>query len=222
MQPGVGAGRETPTDAGGTRPYRSPIREEAARVTRARIRDAAAALFVEHGYVGTTVRHVAERAGVAGRTVFTVFPGGKSELFHAAYDEALARSGARQETDVRLDTVATTGVDRILDEMTGYSVDLLERAGALMLVAIESAGADEEMREFARQAAADTAANAMTLAEGLAAHALLRPEISVQHAADVLFTVVSPQVHALLRRECGWDVETYRSWVTRTLRASLA
>ena len=91
-----------------------------------------------------------------------------------------------------------------------------------MLVAIESAGADEEMREFARQAAADTAANAMTLAEGLAAHALLRPEISVQHAADVLFTVVSPQGHGLLRRECGWDVETYRSWVTRTLRASLA
>lgn len=204
-----------------SRTYNSPIREEAARVTRDRIRDAAATLFTTHGYVGTTVRHVAERAGVAGRTVFTVFPGGKAELFHSAYEDAVARSSALRDSGAMLDTVATTGVDRILDEMTSYSVDLLERAGALMLAAIESAGADDEMRKFARSASTDTAANAMTIAEGLSAHGLLRPEVSVQQAADVLFTVVSPQVHALLRRECGWSVEAYRGWVTQTLRASL-
>ena len=45
--------------------------------------------------------------------------------------------------------------------------------------------------------------------------------MSVEHAADVLFTLSSPQVHALLRRDCGWDVGQYRSWLTDTLRATL-
>ncbi len=61
----------------------------------------------------------------------------------------------------------------------------------------------------------------MTLAEGLAAHELLRPEISVQRAADVLFTVVSPQVYSMLRVQCGWDVDEYRNWVKATIRAGL-
>ena len=96
-----------------------------------------------------------------------------------------------------------------------------ERAGTLMTTSIESSGADDDMRRFADEGARASAENAMTLAEGLAAHELLRPEISVQRAADVLFTVVSPQVYSMLRRQCGWDVDEYRNWVKATIRANL-
>jgi len=37
----------------------------------------------------------------------------------------------------------------------------------------------------------------------------------------VLYTLISPQVHSLLRRDCGWDIAHYRSWLASTLRATL-
>lgn len=86
------------------RPYSSPLRAESARRTRLLVRDAAARLFTERGYVSTTVRNVAEAAGVSTRTVFTAFPGGKAELFHQALHAAIqsetdAARGARTPRD---------------------------------------------------------------------------------------------------------------------------
>ncbi|MDH6290141.1 TetR/AcrR family transcriptional regulator [Rhodococcus opacus] len=200
------------------RSYSSPLRAESARRTRLLVRDAAARLFVERGYVSTTVRNVAEAAGVSTRTVFTAFPGGKAELFHEALHTAIDGDTAATHTPAPRDG---DPVERILDQMVGFSTDVLERAGTLMTTSIESSGADDDMRRFADEGARASAENAMTLAEGLAAHELLRPEISVQRAADVLFTVVSPQVYSMLRRQCGWDVVEYRNWVKATIRASL-
>ena len=200
------------------RSYSSPLRAESARRTRLLVRDAAARLFIDRGYVSTTVRTVAEAAGVSTRTVFTAFPGGKAELFHEVLHAAIEGDGAAAPTPVPRDG---DPVERILDQMVGFSTDVLERAGTLMTTSIESSGADDDMRQFADEGARASAENAMTLAEGLAAHELLRPEISVQRAADVLFTVVSPQVYSMLRRQCGWDVDEYRNWVKATIRASL-
>jgi AcrR family transcriptional regulator len=200
------------------RSYSSPLRAESARRTRLLVRDAAARLFVDRGYVSTTVRNVAEAAGVSTRTVFTAFPGGKAELFHEALHTAIEGDTAATHTPAPRDG---DPVERILDQMVGFSTDVLERAGTLMTTSIESSGADDDMRRFADEGARASAENAMTLAEGLAAHELLRPEISVQRAADVLFTVVSPQVYSMLRRQCGWDVVEYRNWVKATIRASL-
>ena len=64
---------------GGGRQYRSALRDEQARATRRRIVDAGAALFVESGYVPTTIDAIAERAGVSRRTVFTSV-GGKAAV----------------------------------------------------------------------------------------------------------------------------------------------
>src|SRR6266568_1179650 len=63
------------------RPYRSSLREETAELTRARIRESAARLFVEQGFVATTVKQVAAAAGVAERTVYAAFPS-KADLFN--------------------------------------------------------------------------------------------------------------------------------------------
>ena len=64
------------------RSYRSPVRTEAAQVTRAAIVEAARALFAERGYARTSVAAVAERAGVALNTVYTSI-GGKPALVAA-------------------------------------------------------------------------------------------------------------------------------------------
>ena len=56
------------------RPYRSPLREQAALRTRTQIRDAAARLFVRQGYAATTMRQISEQAQVSERTTYLVFP----------------------------------------------------------------------------------------------------------------------------------------------------
>ena len=71
-----------------TRTYSSTLRADQARQTRRRIVDAAAELFAEHGYAGTTIDAVATAAGVSRKTVFDSV-GGKAQLMKLAYDFAI-------------------------------------------------------------------------------------------------------------------------------------
>src|SRR6267378_378845 len=71
------------------RPYRSPRRAQSARTTRRLVLDAARALFLEHGYVGTTIEQIAARAGVSKPTVFAAV-GSKRTLLKELRDLALA------------------------------------------------------------------------------------------------------------------------------------
>ncbi|MBS9371716.1 TetR/AcrR family transcriptional regulator [Rhodococcus sp. B50] len=207
------------------RRYTSPLREEAARRTRETIRDAAARLFVRDGYVSTTVKNIADEAGVAVRTVFTAFPGGKAEIFREALDHAVAGDGdpraVTADPEPKGGGSRVSHVDLVVEQLVRYGTAMLERAGGLLMTSVESSGADPDMRRFAADDAKATAENARTLAEGLEHAGWLREDVTVEHAADVLFTLSSPQVHALLRRECGWDVDQYRQWLSGTLRATL-
>jgi AcrR family transcriptional regulator len=71
------------------RTYRSTLRADQARETRRRVRDAADALFLERGYVATSMDDVARAAGVSRQTVFTAF-GSKANLLKEAFDVRLA------------------------------------------------------------------------------------------------------------------------------------
>jgi len=75
-------------DSGVKRTYRSSVRQAQAARTRASLVAAASELFVEHGYVATTVDDIATRAGVSRATVFNAV-GGKPELLIRAYQFAV-------------------------------------------------------------------------------------------------------------------------------------
>ena len=66
-----------------------PRRRQRARATRARVLDAAGLLFAEHGYVGSTILAIAERADVAPETVYAIF-GSKRSLLAELVDVSIA------------------------------------------------------------------------------------------------------------------------------------
>src|SRR3954471_20894515 len=68
------------------RHYRSQLREERAADTRRRITRAAGELFAAHGFAGTTVAGIAERAGVSEATVYATF-GTKGAIVRALLSE---------------------------------------------------------------------------------------------------------------------------------------
>src|SRR6266700_108028 len=74
---------------GPRRPYNSERRRDAARHTRAAVLDACRELLFQDGYHNTTIRAVAERAGVSAETVYKAF-GGKPGMVKALWHITLA------------------------------------------------------------------------------------------------------------------------------------
>ena len=73
------------------RQYTSPLRAKQAKQTRRAIIEAAIQLFLENGYAETSIRSIAEEAGVAERTVYVQFSDKTSILtaigYHVFYGE---------------------------------------------------------------------------------------------------------------------------------------
>jgi AcrR family transcriptional regulator len=197
------------------RPYRSALRDQSAQVTRQRVRAAAAELFVEQGFVATTMKQVADRAGVAERTVYTAFPT-KAQLFLEVVGVATVGDDrpvpVAEREEVRAALAEPDG-RRALELVVDYSVAIHERAADLIMAGELSSGADPDMRRFSEEGAAAMASDVGLFARALAERGTLVP--------GVLFTLLSPHVHHLLRRLRGWTLEQYRDWVLETLVTQL-
>ncbi|GAB3162524.1 TetR/AcrR family transcriptional regulator [Microbispora hainanensis] len=78
------------------RPYRMNARAAAVEVTRARVLDAAAALWMRHWYDEVTLQHVADEAGVSVQTIVNHF-GGKDGLADAVADRLASQTEAARQ-----------------------------------------------------------------------------------------------------------------------------
>jgi AcrR family transcriptional regulator len=205
------------------RAYRSGARAASAAATRARIRDAAAGLFVEQGYVATTMRQVAAAAGVGERTLYDAFPN-KAALF----THTLSVATVGDEEPVRVvDRPEMTAARQLADpraaiaQLIAYTTDLLERAGDLIMVSVEAAGADPDMRAAADAGAAATHRVNLALTTALYERGALRDGLDATTAADALYALASPHMHQLLRRHRKWPVERYTAWIENTTTREL-
>ena len=205
------------------RVYLSANRAESAKRTRASIRTAARELFVENGFVATTMRGVAKRSGVAERTVYAAFPN-KTALFRYVLDHAAIGQGTlvTAADEPELLTALTRG------DLAGAGVviartstALCERVGDLIMTMVESSGADPDMREMVDWGYRQSHADAQRVADILAAHGALRTELTPSTAADLMHALCSPQTHQLLRRRDGWSAADYEAWLTGILAQTI-
>jgi AcrR family transcriptional regulator len=203
-----------------SRSYTSPLREEQARQTQRRILDAALRLFLDQGYTATTMNAIAGAAGVSVQTVYKAF-GTKPALVKRLHDVTLAGDDepiaiadrpvmreVREQTDPRGLLMAYARVGRLL----------LERLGPLAQVLIAGARAgDPDLRAYV-----DTVNGERLIGSGMAARRLaelggLREGLSVERAADAIWTLNSVEVWSLLTEERGWTGDEYAEWVGRAM-----
>ncbi|MGD9954924.1 MAG: TetR/AcrR family transcriptional regulator [Candidatus Nanopelagicales bacterium] len=206
------------------RPYASPLRAERAAATRTRILGAARTLFLAQGYPATTLTDVATEAGVAADTVLHIF-GSKGGLLKAVLDvtiggdesdvKVLDRPGPqamRQETDQRRQiAMLAQGMSEQLERVRPLD-DILRSAAA---VDVDARALRDDLQLRQRREAM------RQVVSWIAAHGELRNGISVESAADVVWTVTSPEVHQMLRDQCGWDADAYLVWLRGTLESAL-
>jgi hypothetical protein len=60
-----------------------------------------------------------------------------------------------------------------------------------------------------------------TLAQLLADRDALKPGLSVAEAADVIFGLLSPELHLVLTTRRSWTTQRWQQWVTEMLTTAL-
>jgi AcrR family transcriptional regulator len=205
------------------RSYQSAARTAAAEETRERIRQAAKELFVAKGYLGTTLKDVAELAGVGERTLYDSF-GNKLGLLRHTIAMLTMGDESRVPAADRPAAVAAREMDdprKALAAHLKLGTDLMNRAGDLILMGEATPGIDPDLeRTVARGTEAAYEIN-LRMALRLHSRGELRPGLTAATAADIMFTLTSPGVFNTLRRKRRWGQQRYQNWVISSVTQQL-
>jgi AcrR family transcriptional regulator len=203
-----------------SRSYRSPLREEQARLTQRRILDAAKRLLLEQGYSATTMAAVATEAGVATQTVYKTF-GTKPALVKRLYDVTLVGDDEPIPFAERPEAVALRAETDPRRLLAGYALlgrGLVERLGPLLRVLVGGARAgDPELRDFVDTVNRERLAGSTQIVAHLAGMGALRPGLSQERARDAIWMLNSVEVWSLLTEQRGWSGDEYADWVGKAM-----
>jgi AcrR family transcriptional regulator len=203
------------------RRYSSVRRQEQAAQTRRDIVVAADALFRELGYAGTTMPVIARAAGVVVETVYRAF-GSKAGLFGAVVDAAVAGGAARAARPVE----ERPAIRRVIEEpdprrqLALYAATqpgIHERSGALLRALAAAAASDPELRTLWDGIERRRLEGQARLAAWLGEQGVLRADIGVEAARDVIWTLCSLAVHDMLVMTLGWAPSRYEAWLAGAL-----
>lgn len=207
------------------RPYNAPRRRAQAARTRARVVEAAHREFLAHGYAGATIPGIAAAAGVAVETVYRSATG-KAGLLEAAVQAALAGGPERAEVPVE----QRPAIRKVIEEpdpyrqLAGYAATqpgVWSRVGPLLRVLDSAAASDPTLARLREHHARQRLEGLRRFAALLAEHGALRPGMSADRAADIIWTVCAQANYDSLVTARGWTHDEYRDWLTETLSHAL-
>jgi AcrR family transcriptional regulator len=197
-----------------TRTYRSAVRRERAAATRERVLGAARELFLEVGWARTTARGIAARAGVSLDTVYAS-AGRKPQIMLELVEQAISGEDHAVPAEAR-DYVRTVrlapGARAKIEVYAGALAALLPRLAPLVQVLREAAPADADCARLWRGIADRRAANMLLFAQDLRETGELRPDLTDEDVADLVWSTNAPEYYQLLT-ERGWTPERYRRLV---------
>jgi len=203
------------------RRYDSSGRRERARQTRDQITGIARELFLSGGYADTTVTAIAAAAHVSVETIYKGF-GGKPGLVRAIIEQGLAGEGP-VPAEQRSDHVRDTEPDprRILAAWGAFMAEVGPRVAPILVLARDAAASDPEVAVVVDQISAARLERMTVNARGLARAGHLRPGITVEQAADMMWACCSPELYDLLVLRRGWSPERLGQFIAEALDGAL-
>jgi AcrR family transcriptional regulator len=194
------------------RRYRQSRRAEAAAQTRARIRQAAHCLLLEHGYTATSMRAVAEHAGVGARTVYDYFPTKtallKEVVEHAVVGDALPIPAG--ERAWFLDILHEEAPERRAALLAHASAQLHQRTAALFAVARTAAADDAAVADLWRAGKSGHRRDCERIARAV----LGRTTGPAPRAMTAtLYVLIGPETYTLLADDLGFTSHAYEQWL---------
>jgi AcrR family transcriptional regulator len=190
-------------------------RSERAAATRARIIEAAGPLFVEHGYLETTMAGIARAAGVAVQTLYLSF-GSKAAVLEAALGSTVDDGPRECVARLREEPDGLTA----LRTYTAVVAAQIERRHPLDAV-LRAAAADPEPAELLDRNRKDALAVHTMAVDELAELPGFTTAISLQRGTEIVATLLSPESYGLLVAGHGWTTPDWAEWVATHLAVDL-
>jgi AcrR family transcriptional regulator len=200
----------------GRRTYDSSSRREAAEATRQSILQAALHMFLLKGYAATTMPAIAKSAGIAMDTVYATV-GKKPALFRLLVETALSGTSAEvpaEERDYVRAIRAEPDAARKLQIYAAALVRIQARLAPLFRVLQGAAALDPELNTLWQEISQRRAKNMRLFAQDLAATGRLRRDLSVDKAADIIWSMNSPEFYLLLVQERSWSPKDFEQWLS--------
>jgi len=198
-------------------------REARARETRRRIIEAGLRLFLEKGYVNTTVQGIAQAALVAPATIYQAF-GTKHAVLVAALDITVAgddtplavldqdwvKEARREQHRGRQLRLIVEGASQIAAR-TAPLKEILRDAAATEVAARELIREDHERRHRTQAGLVDL----------LIENRPLRAGIERRRAVDTFFALVNSATYGLLVTQQGWTLPQWQTWTADVIEREL-
>jgi AcrR family transcriptional regulator len=197
------------------RKYDSTVRAQSAAATRHAIVDSARRLFLEKGYAATTMPDIAKAAGTALDTVYATV-GKKPALFRLLIETAISGADRAVPAEqrgyvraIRAEPDAARKIHLYADAMRVIQ----PRLAPLVRVLQGAAPLDPELNDLWQSIAQRRIDNMRLLVEDLATTGRLRSGLSESKAADLVWSMNSPEFYSLLVEQRHWPVQEYAEWL---------
>ena len=190
-------------------------RQRQALATKQLIVEAACELFLEQGYLTTTIEAIGARAGVAVSTVYAVFRN-KRGILQAIRERWHQESGQR---DIYRQAMEQQDPKRRL-ELAAHATRRQWESGSAMMAIYKAAAAADP----------DAAAELSTAMQGRRSFITqfigemseqLRSDLSPARAVTIFYTLTQPTNYQDLVVDEGWSADEYESWLAETLQQQL-
>ena len=200
-----------------SRTYRSELREQQAERTRELIAASARARFLEKGWAGTSVRSVAEGAGVSEATVYSVYgskAGLASSLLDAAEESADVRRAVAELQQHAGDPVAQ------LRAFVAFDRRLFELGGDVIRVIAEARRQHPELGDAYVEGRGRGTSQRRRVFTSWPATAW-RSGVDPERAVAVYAALVSLESFDTATDEFGWSPDEVGAWWHATLTTQL-
>jgi AcrR family transcriptional regulator len=193
------------------------------RLARRAVVDAARTLFLERGYAATTIDAISERSDVPSATVYRLFKS-KLGILKALLDVSIAgddRPLAVQERPDVASLFTETDPRELLAGFAGVTTAINERSNDVYRVLESAAASDPAAAELLGEIRQQRDEGQRQITRSLARAHALKPGVRARDAADLIHTLMSPEVYRLLVADRGWTSERYEQWLASTLTQQL-
>jgi AcrR family transcriptional regulator len=187
----------------------SSRRQRQAQLTRDDILGAARSLFAERGYAATTIRDIAQAAGVSAQTVYDSV-GPKQAL--------VARLNDLVDAEAGIAALGAAGVEAtdprdVLAASARIARSIVEHCGDILRALVTGAAAEADLAGVLAEGQRRHVSGATMLAGRLHALGALAEGVDVEAAAATLAAISDVRVALMLRDDYGWSLDRIEGWI---------
>jgi AcrR family transcriptional regulator len=189
------------------------------RLARRAVVDAARTLFLERGYVATTIEAISTQSDVPAPTVYRLFSS-KLGILKALLDTSIAGDDQPQSVPERpavASLFAEPDPQKLLAGVAGVTTAINQRTNDVYHVLVSAAGSDPAAAELLLVIREQRDHGQSQIAKSLSRAHALKTGMRPRDAADVIHALMAPEVYRLLVGDRGWSPARYQEWLATSL-----